>query len=238
MKFILNNALVLLSLALCDFAFAEPSAKNTGSFWKWFQTREAELAILFSYESGAKAQNDPKLQKKIEKTVLLVGDKLREVHPEFSPYFGFAAGSNIMTVTVHGEAELFHEVDKFIQSAPKVGNWEFVALKQPREMYAESEIHTGTVQLRVGDWSYLKKKTSSGKYNFQVYVPNKVSDDPDGFNRLFTRLIMDSLGERLANTVVGKVSVIQNPTAMPSGLIKFTDIISDVEESVKSDEQD
>lgn len=229
----------IAALVLCQFAClislaqADSTAKKTSEFWEWFDLRSDQMAQLFSYETGAKAQSDPKLQKKIEDSVGFVGDKMREVNSEFSPFFGFANGENTMTVTVHGDAKYFDAVDRFIAAAPKVEGWNLVALKQPRKFAAEMEIQTGSARLRVGDWKYSKARTKTGAFDFTIYVPNKVSEDQEGFDRLFGQLLTDTLGERLGSTIIGEVQTIQNPTKPPKGLLPFTDIGTDVQKALK-----
>jgi len=125
-------------------AYSDESKDAKSAFWPWFQTRESEFAKLFSYETGAAAQDDPKLQKKIEDTVGEVGAKLRSVHPEFSPFFGFSGGSNEMIITVHGQAEHFKAVDDFVDSAPEIKGWKFVALKKPLSLGADTDARCQT----------------------------------------------------------------------------------------------
>ena len=229
---LLQSVLIYLA-AFCNLGYADVSAESAGEFWAWFEKHESELAKLFSYETGAKAENDPKLQKKIEDTVGLVGERVRNVHPSFSPFFGYADEQNSMTITVHGEAEFFEDVDRFIELAPKQVGWKLIALKQPRVFAPEMEIQTGNTRLKVGDWNYSKTKSKDGKFNFVIYVPNKVSDDPEGFNALFMQLMQDSLGERLANTAVESIKVAQNPSPLPPGLIPFSQIVPDINKALK-----
>lgn len=225
---ILRTITLPLFIAMALPACSEDSKATKTGFWPWFQTRESEFAKLFSYETGAAALDNPKLQKKIEDTVSEVGTKLRIVHPEFSPFFGFSGGSNEMIVTVHGQAEHFKAVDDFIASAPKIDGWKFVALKKPLSLGADTEIQSGSTKLKVGDWRYAKTKKADGSFNFVIYVPNKVSDDPEGFDRLFTRLTMDFLGERFASSAIGEVTVRQLTEDAPDGLLPFVDIHKDV----------
>ena len=209
-------------------ACSDKTEKTDSGFWPWFESREAEFADLFSYETGAAAQKDPELQKKIEATVTEVGDKLREVNSEFSPFFGFSDGTNQLFLTVNGQSEHFEAVDTFIASAPEFDGWEFVALKQPLSLGADTEIQSGTAKLKVGDWRYTKTENADGAFDFAIYVPNKVSDDPEGFKRLFTQLTTDFLGERFASTVLGDISVQELTDDAPEGLLPFIDIHDDV----------
>ena len=213
-------------------ACSEESKAAKTAFWPWFQTRESEFAKLFSYETGAAAQDDPKLEKKIEDTVGEVGTKLRSVHPEFSPFFGFSGGSNEMVVTVHGQAEHFKAVDDFIATAPQINGWKFVALKKPLSLDADVEIQSGSAKLKVGDWRYAKTKNTEGSFDFVIYVPNKVSDDPEGFDRLFTRLTMDFLGERFASSAVGEITVRQLTDDATDELLPFVDIHKDISREI------
>ena len=82
----LRTITLLLLIAMTIPVWSQDSKAAKAAFWPWFQTRESEFSKLFSYEAGAAAQDDPKLQKKIEDTVGEVGAKLRSVHPEFSPF--------------------------------------------------------------------------------------------------------------------------------------------------------
>lgn len=200
---------------------------DTG-FWPWFESRASEFADFFSYETRAANQGDPAFQKKTEDTVAEVGRRLRHVHPEFSPFFGYSEGKNKLFITVHGQAEHFAAVDKFIASAPEIDGWTFVALKQPLSLSAETEIQSGTAKLKVGDWRYTKTKNAGGSFDFVIYIPNQVSDDPEGFERLFTRLTTDFLGERFASTTMGAIKVVQISDDASDGLLPFINIHADV----------
>ncbi|MGC4014019.1 MAG: hypothetical protein QM755_05795 [Luteolibacter sp.] len=219
----------LLSLMIAFVSFGCSKETNAGKigFWPWFESRESEFADLFSYETGAAAQNDEQVQQKIEAAVKELGDRLREIHPEFSPFFGSSEGTNELTVSVHGHAEHFKAVDDFIASAPKIGRWKFIALKQPLSLDPDTEIQSGGVKLKVRDWLYAKTRNPRGTFDFVVYVPAKVSDDEAGFQRLFKSLIMDFLGERLASGVVGTVTVRELTADIPAGLSPFTGIFQD-----------
>lgn len=222
--------LSLLSLMLFPACSENTEATDAG-FWPWFESRQLELADLFSYETRAAHQDDPDFQKKTEDTMAEVGGKLREVHPEFSPFFGYSDGTNKLFITVHGQAEHFAAVDEFIAAAPEIDGWTFIALKQPLSLGADTEIQSGTAKLKVGDWRYTKSKNDDGPFDFTIYVPNQVSDDPEGFERLFTQLTTDFLGERFSSTVMGGIKVIQLTDDAPDGLLPFIDIHADVSQS-------
>ena len=224
--------LVILSLTVFPACSEKTEATDIG-FWPWFESREAELADFFSYETRAANQDDPGFQKKTEDTVAEVGEKLREVHPEFSPFFGYSDGTNKLFITVHGQAEHFTAVDEFIASAPEIDGWTFIALKQPLSLGADTEVQSGTAKLKAGDWHYTKTKNADGSFDFVIYIPNQVSDDPEGFERLFSRLATDFLGERFASTVMGDIRVNQLTDDAPDGLLPFIDIHADVSQSIK-----
>lgn len=219
--------LVAMILPTCS----EDSNTSKTEFWPWFQARESELAKLFSYEIGARAQDDPELQNEIEDTVAEVGGKLREVHPEFSPFLGYSEGSNKLVISVHGQAEHFSAVDEFVASAPEIEGWKFIALKQPLTLGADTEIQSGSAKLKVGDWRYSKSRNKDGSFDFVIYVPNQGSDDPEGFERLFTQLTSDFLGERFASTAMGSITVRQLTDDSPDGLLPFEDIHADLSQS-------
>ena len=139
-----------------------------------------------------------------------------------------------MIVTVHGQAEHFKAVDDFIASAPQIDGWKFVALKKPLSLDADVEIQSGSAKLKVGDWRYAKTKNTEGSFDFVIYVPNKVSDDSEGFDRLFTRLTMDFLGERFASSAVGEVTVRQLTDDAPDELLPFVGIHKDVSAGISN----
>jgi len=224
----LRTITALFLIAMVIPAYSDESKDTSSAFWSWFQTRESEFAKLFSYEIGAAAQDDRALQKKIQDTVGEVGTKLRSVHPEFSPFFGFSGGSNEMIITVHGQAKHFEAVDSLVDSAPSIKGWKFVALKKPLSLGVETEIQSGSAKLKVGDWRYTKTKNAEGTFDFVIFIPNKISDDPEGFDRLFTRLTIDFLGERFASSALGEVTVQQFTEDSPDELLPFVDIHKDV----------
>ena len=227
----LRNLILPFIIASMIPACSDTAKKTDAGFWPWFESRHSEFADLFSYETGAAAQKNPELQKKIENAVGEVGDKLREVNSEFSPFFGFSDGTNQMFLTVNGQAEHFEAVDAFIASAPEIDGWEFIALKQPLKLGADTEVQSGTAKLKVGDWRYAKTQNRDDLFDLAIYVPNKVSDDPEGFTRLFKQLTRDFLGERFASTVLGEISVRELNDDAPEGLLPFIDIHNDVNQA-------
>ena len=220
-------SLPLICAALLSSCSDKPEEQAEG-FWPWFESRKTELAKLFSYESGVAAQDDPALQQKIQDTVKEVGDKLREEHPEFYPYFGYAKGANELIITVHGQTEYFDAVDAFVASAPKIQGWTFIALKPPSPFTPTTEIRTGNVQLKAGDWLYSKSRGIDGTFDFVIYIPNQVSDDPKGYGRLFVQLITDALGERFASKAMGGIQVLPLTDDAPKDLLPFTGMYEDV----------
>ena len=227
-----RTILLPILCAMVVSACSEKAKPTETSFWPWFKSQKSELADLFSYETGAAGQNNPDLHKKMEDTVAEVGGKLRKVHPEFSPFFGYSDDTNTLTITVNGQAEHFAAVDDFVAAAPEVEGWKFIALKQPLSLGADTEIQSGTAKLKVVDWRYTKTKNSNGAFNFVIYVPNKVSDDAEGFKSLFSQLTRDFLGERFASTAVGEITVRQLPDSAPEGLLPFIDIHDDVSQAI------
>ncbi|HSH94554.1 MAG TPA: hypothetical protein VK968_10450, partial [Roseimicrobium sp.] len=63
---------------------------------------------------------------------------------------------------------------------------------------------------------------------FMIFVPSKVSDDPEGFRRLCARLLEDSLGERLAATAIHKVEVRELDATSQDGLLEFIHVHDDM----------
>jgi|GEM_PF-5666027 len=223
-----RTLILSISIAIGLSACSGNKPAATDHFWSWFKSREAEFAELFSYDTRVAARSDATLQKKTKDTINGVREMLRTVHPEFSPFFGVSNGTNELVVTVNGQSELFETVDGFIASAPPIDGWKFTALKQPLSLAAETEIRSGTVQLKVDDFRYTKSRNANESYDFTIHVPAKVSDDPEGFLNLFTRLTMDFLGERLASTVVGKIDVVELSDASAQDLLPLVDIHADV----------
>ena len=85
--------------------------------------------------------------------------------------------------------------------------------------------------MKVGDWHYSKTRNRDGSFDFVIHVPHEVSDDPEGFESLFTQLTSDFLGERFASTAVGEIKVVQQTDDAPVGLLPFADIHADVSQS-------
>jgi len=222
-----RSLLCVLLLTACS----DQADSSKAGFWPWFEARDPELADLFSYDTRVAHQDDPEFQGKTNDAVDEVGAKLREVHPEFSPFFGFSDGTDKLFVTVHGQAEHFDAVDEFIAAAPEIEGWTFIALKQPLNLGADTEIQTGTTKMKVGDWHYSKTRNRDGSFDFVIHVPHEVSDDPEGFESLFTQLTSDFLGERFASTAVGEIKVVQQTDDAPVGLLPFADIHADVSQS-------
>lgn len=225
-------ALPIVAVAALSACSKNPKTKQ-GEFWLWFQNHRAEFSELFNYTTQAAGRNDSKIQKKTETTVEEIGVKLREIHPEFSPFLGFADGLNEMTVTVNGQSKYFEAVDLFVSSAPAIDGWKFIALKQPLKLSADTEIQSGTAKLRVGDFRYTKSTNGNGSFDFVIQIPAKVSEDPDGFKRLLTQITMDLLGERLASTAVGIVTVVQLTDPTSSESLPLINIQADVSQAMK-----
>ncbi|MDB6135435.1 MAG: hypothetical protein JWM59_3678 [Verrucomicrobiales bacterium] len=226
--------LILPLLAVTLFSACSDSSKTSkNAFWPWFDSRKSEFAELFSYDSATAARSDSKLQQRLEDTVTEVGAKLREIHPEFAPFFGASEKGNEMIVTVHGQATYFDAVDQFITSAPKIEGWTFTALKQPVKFSPDTEIQSGSARLKAGEWRYTKSKNKEGSFDFVIYVPAKVSDDQEGFRQLFTNLTMDALGERLAASAMGSMEVRELTENSNQTLSPFTSIHADVSQGMQ-----
>ena len=144
-----------------------------------------------------------------------------------TPFFGYKEGANTLTITVAGRQQSFASVDQFLLSAPAVDRWKFVALKSPLNLGPHTEIKSGSVLLKLDEVRYTRQPNADGSFDFTVFVPVKVSDDPQGFQRLFTRLLEDLLGERLAATLPHSVKV-QPLQAAPTGdLREFIHVYQD-----------
>lgn len=227
--------LPLLFIAITLPAFSKTPNEAQQAFWTWFNSRESEFAKLFSYETQSSASKNPEIRTITQKAIKEVAEKLRGINAEFSPFFGYSDGANQLTITVHGQSEHFAAVDQFIASAPKIIGWEFISLKRPLNFDAATEIKSGTVRLKLGDFRYSKSQNAEGLFDFVIYIPAKVADDPEGFERLVSSLTADLAGERLAATAIGDVSVRQLNDKSPHILHPFVDIRADIERSKRKE---
>ncbi len=84
------------------------------------------------------------------------------------------------------------------------------------------------ITLKLGEMRYTRQAQGDGSFAFTVFVPANVSSDPDGFRRLCTRLLEDSLGERLAATAIHSVEVRQLDATSQTGLLDFIDVQRDL----------
>ena len=77
------------------------------------------------------------------------------------------------------------------QPTPSAGidGWTFVALKPPLNVGSDSEVQSGSVSLKPGEMRYLRKARGDGSFDFTVFVPSRVSDDPDGYRRLLEQSV-------------------------------------------------
>lgn len=225
---------ILCLLAITAASCAKQGHLETEGFWPWFKTNEKAFAELFSYESQVAARSDSRIKEKSDATFNEVADRLQEVHPEFTPFFGFSNGENQLTITVNGQGEYFDAVDRFIASAPGIANWKFIALKQPLHFSADTEIRSGTVNLKIDDIRYRKTATDHGRFDFEIHIPFSVADDPEGFHRLLNHLTRDMLGERFAATAIGRITVRQTDD-QSNQLLPFTDIYSDIHKALATE---
>ncbi|MCE9612144.1 MAG: hypothetical protein K8R23_18255 [Chthoniobacter sp.] len=206
----------------------KPAGDATAEFWTWFTAQSAEYARLLSYETHASAPNDSERQKQVEQAVADTASRLRRINPEFSPFFGYSGGANKLMITVGGQKQLFAAVDQFVSTAPKIAGWTFVALKPPLNFDAATEIKSGSVALKLGDMRYSRQRQGDGSFAFTVFVPSNVSSDPDGFRRLCTRLLEDSLGERVAATAIHSLEVRQLDATSQPDLLEFIHVHRDI----------
>jgi len=146
----------------------------------------------------------------------------------FSPFFGYRNGTNELMITVGGQKQYFASVEQFVATAPKISGWTFIALKPPLNFDADTEIKSGSVTLKLGDMRYTRQPEGEGSFTFTVFVPSDTSIDPDGFRRLCSRLIEDSLGERLAATAIHSVEVRQLTPTNQTGLHEFIHVHRDL----------
>ncbi len=230
----LGLATMRLLLILACVMFATGCSKHnsagdaTTEFWTWFAANSSEYARLLSYEENAASPDDPKRQKRVEQVVSDTATHLRRIHPQFSPFFGYSEDTNKLMITVFGEKQFFGEVDRFVSTAPKIAGWSFVALKPPLTFSADTEIKSGSVTLKLGDMRYSRQAQADGSFAFTIFVPSNVSSDPDGFRQLCTRLLEDSLGERVAATAIHSVEVRQLDANSPTGLLEFIQVHRDI----------
>jgi hypothetical protein len=212
-------------LALLVFSAGCAKTKSAGDatteFWTWFAAHSAEYASLFSYEQHAAAPNNSEREKLVAQAVADTASRLRRINPEFSPFFGYSNGTNKLIITVGGQKEFFAAADQLVFGAPKIPGWTFIALKPPQDLDGNTEIKSGSVSIKLGDMRYTRQPQGDGSFAFTVFVPFDVSSDPDGFRRLCSRLIEDSLGERLAATAIRGVEVRQLDATSKAGLFEF-----------------
>lgn len=96
--------------------------KKENIFWNWFLENEDKY-------SGFEKVKNPKIKEK------LLEELLRKLH-NYSDglYFeigGFPNGINELIVTAEGKRNYFKDVEKLVDSAPLIKNWNVIAFKPP-----------------------------------------------------------------------------------------------------------
>lgn len=218
----MNFRLATFILMIASSVYGQTNADK--EFWDWFTGQAPEYRKLFSYERQVAHGDNPADQQQVEQTVKEIGRRLRQVHPKFTPYLGEANGQNELIISVRSEKEAFARVDQFVAQAPAIAGWKAIALRSPMKVDAKTQIRSGSVDLKIGDMQYTAQQQPGGAWAFTIYLPAKVSDDPEGFQQLAASLLRDLLGERLAATAVHSVKVQPLPAPPSANPSRFVDV--------------
>lgn len=86
-------------------------------FWEWFQSKSKDIYL--------------NLETNTEDIAFEVTENVKKVHPEieFEIPFDFEEGKRVLIISADGDESLFDFVEEFVNSAPKISNWNIVAFR-------------------------------------------------------------------------------------------------------------
>ena len=198
MKTLTWMSFTVLLLASCQ----DSGLTSEERFWKWFADHSEEHLDAFSPEKVDDQVSD--------QTVFLeISDQLSKVNPAFSPFIGGPRDQKEreFIVTVLGDASLFDEVDSFIDSAPEIDGWKFIALKPALTTNPGIVIRTGTIEIKLDDARFVPSRRSDGRVDVKQYLHPGIDANTPNAKGLARALTVDYLGERLAGEVLGEVQI-------------------------------
>ncbi|MGY8643694.1 MAG: hypothetical protein ACKVJU_21700 [Verrucomicrobiales bacterium] len=221
---ILPIAVALAFLSSCEKT--QPNAE----FWDWFSENSQEFLEVFESENQEKKQDDETLRKKNEHSFKVIVERLKTVNPAFSPYIGGSKDelNRNFIITVFGDAELFDEVDAFVNSAPQIEGWNFIALKSHQTPSPASVIRTGTLEIKLDDARFVAT-TNSGTHDVTIFLHKGIDGDTKGATGFARTITIDFLGERLAGTILGEVQI-EGLENVPDDAIPLLEIKAVLEE--------
>lgn len=146
--------------------------------WSWLVGRSSEVQAMSASEAA----------EVLERGVSAIDERLGvEVTDE--------GGTRRVVVTAGGDAEAFGVVRSLVAAAPKLPNWEFIALRPPQGF--DFEVNAGDMVFDAKELSFqaLSREQAPTQLAIRLLVPNPWVEE---WAELGLRIIEDGLGEEAA----------------------------------------
>lgn len=156
----MKKALVVIPILIISMGFSLFNKQSKeDKFWSWFiKNQETYYNEIENSEIQRALFND-------------LSAKLQSVHQdlvfEFSPIH--ENGTREFTISAEGIKELFPTVEKLIQQAPEIENWQFNAFRQ-RIPGDEFEIHFGEVNIGYSDLYFRYVDGAYGELGIELNI--------------------------------------------------------------------
>lgn len=186
-KYIIISLLIIIILIMGFSLFNKESKEE--KFWNWFEKNQSTY-----YNEIENLEIREKIFDELHKNLKKVNEDLVF---EFSPKHE----NNVreFTISAEGIKELFPIVEKLIEKAPRIENWQFNAFRQ-RIPGDEFEIQYGDLRIGYSDIFY-KSVDDNGKLGVELNIRNF---DEKGQTQNAIYILLDALlGEYDVTTKIG-----------------------------------
>jgi hypothetical protein len=171
-------------------------------FWRWFTEHRAEFDVLKDTENPfwdiALAQ-----LKRLDERLWFELSNMDRDEREF-------------IITAEGHFEAFELVDTIVANAPRIPNWEVIALKPPRGFDFISTYEGIHFEPRAMWFLPLDSASRPGDLGLRVGVPNLTSDIKRQATNAVAVILDTALGERAAALDIQHLEVIALPESPES----------------------
>lgn len=213
--------LMLVAVTGCPKAASPPvpDAGQRSPFWTWFAENEARLA------STVKA-NPTGVMDEIQQHLSAQEPKL-VVELSVMPEPGRPHG---LVISANGNAALFPNVKRLVESAPTLGSFEVIMLRPRHD--PELDLTIDGRKVAPGDFLFRETGRSAGKLDLELAIKGLTPQNREVMLRAAFMLLDAVLGEYDAETKVGNIEFTPAPDP-PTGAHRPLDELAKIVDAVK-----
>lgn len=186
-------------------------------FWNWFKDHQSEYLHLNDLDKHRKE--------------FLLNQFLKQLHKYCNKLY-FQIGGNPskerreLVITAEGNVDYFDAVEKLVNAAPKINNWQVIPFKQPMGIDFVTDYEGLKLDPQTMWFLPLINEKNLSMVGLRICIDNYDAEDANRYKRGVYQVLDTILGEKVVGTKIDyfDIDILSSYNPEKDGLFKLVDL--------------